>query len=57
MTAEGLISMEEKNENGRIRKYYFITDIGKLLLEDLKQNVKELSSEVSTNKKKEDQLR
>ena len=49
--------MEEKNENGRIRKYYFITDIGKLLLEDLKQNVKELSSEVSTNKKKEDQLR
>ncbi|MDD5293687.1 MAG: helix-turn-helix transcriptional regulator [Candidatus Izemoplasmatales bacterium] len=46
MTAEGLISMEEKKENGRMRKYYSITDSGTLLLEDLKLKVRELSREI-----------
>lgn len=53
MTAEGLLSMAEKNENGRIRKYYFITEKGNLFLSDLKQKVKELSSEIITKKEKE----
>ena len=53
MTTEGLIFMEERNENGRIRKYYSITNKGKILLEDLKHKVKELSGEVSKNIEKE----
>jgi PadR family transcriptional regulator, regulatory protein PadR len=46
MTLEGLIVMQEKNENGRIRKYYSITDQGRILLSELKLKVKELSKEV-----------
>lgn len=57
MTTEGLLSIVGKNEHGRIRKYYFITAKGKLLLEDLEQKVKELSSEISINKEREDKLR
>jgi DNA-binding PadR family transcriptional regulator len=47
MTLEGLIVMDERNEKGRIRKYYTITDKGIILLSELKSKVLELSNEVN----------
>ena len=53
MTAADLIAMEAKNENGRIRKYYAITGKGRLLLDELKRKVEELSQEVGTGREDE----
>jgi DNA-binding PadR family transcriptional regulator len=53
MTTEALIVMEERNEKGRIRKYYSITPKGKQLLDELKMKVNELSHEVLDNHEKE----
>jgi DNA-binding PadR family transcriptional regulator len=53
MTTEGLLIMQEKNENGRIRKYYSITEQGRILLNELKLKVKELTLEVIRHKKEE----
>ena len=46
MVDEGYLLKEEKNVNGKIRKYYKNTDKGNELLNDLKENLKELVNEV-----------
>lgn len=46
MTNEGFLMMDEKNENGRIRKYYTITEAGRELLALLLVKVNELAKEV-----------
>lgn len=47
MVHEGLIEKEEKNVNGKIRKYYKTTEKGKELLLELKDKLKELLSDVT----------
>ena len=47
MVEEGLLEKEEKNVNGRIRKYYGSTEKGIELLKELKRNLKELTSDVT----------
>lgn len=47
MVEEELLEKEDKNVNGRIRKYYKATDKGSELLKDLKKNLKELTSDVT----------
>ena len=42
MVEEGLIEKEDRNVNGKIRKYYKTTEEGAKLLADLKSNLKEL---------------
>lgn len=46
MVEEGLLEKEDRNVNGKIRKYYKTTENGKHLLTDLKKNLKELVDEV-----------
>jgi DNA-binding PadR family transcriptional regulator len=46
MEKQGLLIKEEKNEFGKIRKYYQITQAGIELLNDIKIKVKELSNEI-----------
>lgn len=46
MEEEELIQKEERNVNGRIRKYYKTTPKGSLLLSELKNNLKELFSDI-----------
>lgn len=46
LTQDGLLSMSEKLNHGKIRKYYTITPAGLLVLQDLKQRAIELSKEV-----------
>lgn len=46
MVEDELLYKEEKNVNGKIRKYYTNTEKGNLLLSDLKGNLKELVYEV-----------
>lgn len=43
---EGLIEKEDRNVNGRIRKYYKTTTAGVKLLNELKNNLSELFHEV-----------
>ena len=47
MVEEGLIEKEERNVNGRIRKYYKTTEEGSKLLHELKHNLKELVNDVT----------
>ncbi|MGL5381618.1 PadR family transcriptional regulator [Clostridium sp.] len=46
MVDEELIEKEERNVNGKIRKYYKTTEKGAKLLYDLKNNLKELVRDV-----------
>ncbi|MDX9807476.1 MAG: helix-turn-helix transcriptional regulator [Acholeplasma sp.] len=46
LTKENLLSMTEKLEHGKIRKYYTITALGLEVLKELKQRARELSKEV-----------
>lgn len=46
MVEEGLIEKEDRNVNGKIRKYYKTTEAGKRLLLELKENLKELVHDV-----------
>jgi len=50
MEKRGLLLKEEKNEFGKIRKYYQITDFGTKILNEMKEKVKELSDELGNNK-------
>lgn len=47
MVQEGFIEKEERNVNGKIRKYYKTTDKGKELLLELKDKLKELFDDVT----------
>lgn len=46
LTFQGLLTKTERLENGKIRKYYSITEQGKAVLSNLLAKVKELSVEV-----------
>lgn len=46
MVEEGLLQKEERNINGRIRKYYQTTEAGSQLFNELKHYLKELTQEV-----------
>ncbi len=46
MEKDGLLDSEERNVNGKIRKYYKITSLGDEVLLQLKSKIKELSKEV-----------
>ncbi len=46
MEKDGLLNSEERNVNGKIRKYYKITPLGDKVLNQLKSKIKELSKEV-----------
>ena len=46
MEKDGLLDSEERNVNGKIRKYYRITPLGEEVLTQLKSKTKELSKEV-----------
>lgn len=46
MTKHGLLTMKERLENKKIRKYYTITKEGIVLLEDMQHRLKELFKEV-----------
>ena len=43
----GLLNVESKTESGKLRKYYTITKQGELILDEAKNRIKELSSEVT----------
>lgn len=47
MVEEGFIEKEERNVNGKIRKYYKTTEKGKELLLELKDKLKELFDDVT----------
>ncbi|RDY23741.1 PadR family transcriptional regulator [Romboutsia maritimum] len=42
MESAGLIEKEEVNTNGKIRKYYSITQKGEIVLKDIKEKLNEL---------------
>ncbi len=42
LTFSGLLALEKRNVNGKIRKYYSITDLGIEHLGKIKENLKEL---------------
>ena len=46
MVEEGLLEKEDKNVNGKIRKYYSTTKEGKEVFMDLKKNLNELVKEI-----------
>jgi DNA-binding PadR family transcriptional regulator len=46
MEANGLLKKEERVVNGKVRKYYSITDKGCLVLEKSKQKAFELFKEI-----------
>lgn len=46
MNRDGVLILEKKNVNGKIRKIYKITDFGQKILENLKNFILELSNEV-----------
>lgn len=46
MVEEELIEKEDRNVNGKIRKYYKTTEKGNELLADLKSNLKELFNDI-----------
>ncbi|KPI55208.1 PadR family transcriptional regulator [Clostridioides difficile] len=41
-----LVTVEEKLESGKIRKYYSITSKGTIILNEAKEKIKELTSEL-----------
>lgn len=47
MVEEGLLEKEDRNVSGKIRKYYRATDNGIKLLNELKENLKELMHDVT----------
>ena len=47
MVEEGLLEKEERNVGGKIRKYYKATDEGIKILKELKENLKELTRDVT----------
>ena len=46
LAGSGLLKFELRNTDGKIRKYYTITALGRKFLKEVKQKVKELSSEI-----------
>lgn len=42
----GLLSVETQTSNGKVRKYYTITQQGELAFEDAKKYIRELSKEI-----------
>jgi len=46
MEEDGLLFKEEKNVNGKIRKYYSATDKGKFVLDEAKKKAYELFKEI-----------
>ena len=42
----GLLSVETQTSNGKVRKYYTITQKGELAFEDAKKYIRELSKEI-----------
>ena len=46
MESKGLLEKEEKNVDGKIRKYYKITDIGNVVLIEAKKKAYELFKEI-----------
>ncbi|MDF2530896.1 MAG: transcriptional regulator PadR family [Clostridia bacterium] len=46
MESNGLIDKEEKNVEGKIRKYYKITELGKDVLEEAQKKAYELFKEI-----------
>lgn len=51
---EGLLTMNEKNEHGKIRKYYQITSLGLSILKDLREKAQELTEEILDHHSKEE---
>ena len=51
MKAKGLLKKEEQIVEGKIRKYYRVTDIGIEILEDAKRKAFELFLEIEDNDK------
>ena len=47
MVEEGLLEKEERNVGGKIRKYYKATDECIKILKELKENLKELTRDVT----------
>ena len=46
MEADGILSSEEKTIDGKVRKYYSLTDKGDEVLTEVKAKTKELSREI-----------
>ncbi|CEI82755.1 PadR family transcriptional regulator [Oceanobacillus oncorhynchi subsp. incaldanensis] len=46
MEKDGLLSMEERNAGGKIRKYYTATDKGRTVLEEAREKAYELFKEI-----------
>jgi len=46
LTFSDLLSLEKRNVDGKIRKYYSLTELGKDHFEKIKKNLKELYNEV-----------
>ena len=46
LTFSSLLTMKKKNVKGKIRKYYSITEKGRVHLEKIKENLRELYGEV-----------
>ncbi len=46
LTSSGFLSLEKRNVEGKIRKYYSITEMGKTHFEKIKEYLKELYNEV-----------
>lgn len=47
MTICGLLTVEPKTVNGKVRKYYAITDAGEAILADAKEKAQELVRELN----------
>ena len=50
LTFSKLLTLEKRNVEGKIRKYYSITELGKEHFEKIKENLKELYNEVMREK-------
>lgn len=46
MCKDGLLSLEEKKIDGKIRKYYTTTDLGRVILKKSEEKVRELSKNI-----------
>ncbi|MGM0499727.1 MAG: PadR family transcriptional regulator [Bacillota bacterium] len=46
MEADGILDSEEKTVDGKVRKYYSLTDKGNKVLEEVKKKTSELSQEI-----------
>ncbi len=46
MTSNGLLEKEEKNVNGKIRKYYHTTEMGESVLKEARSKAYELFGEI-----------